>query len=223
MAAPFCRMAVALTLLAAGACAALADTPAPPKSGLPAKPGSSANSPRGPALEDDTKRVRMERRPVAIQKDPILIEAAKTRPVAPEVLGRAIPAKIAGYTRGTVTTKINQVGPAMTAEASTVMSGQKGREIRVLITDSAGMPEGMTGRPDPLKVGEKRGSGVSTREGIDLGGYPAVIERAGDVSRVNVWITPRIHLALDGERVGRDDLVAAAKGIDLKALAAAVK
>lgn len=222
---PIRRFFVAATVLVVGASIAFAAAPAPPKPGeaAPLKPGEPTKPPGPLDKADDDQKVKMQRRVVELDKSPVLIEAAKVRPVAPEILGRAIPATLGSYARGNVKTKINQVGPAMTAEATTVLTGPKGRTISVRITDSAGMPEGATGRPTQLEPGEKTGAGSTGREGFDLDGYRAVIESAGDISRLNVWITPRIHLALEGEKVGRDGLVAAAKAIDLKALAAVVK
>jgi hypothetical protein len=167
------------------------------------------------AGQTKTGAPEMKHRSVDFAKDPRLVAAAKVRPVAPEALARKIPAEFGAFERGTVETKVHELGPAMYSEARTPLTAKGGKRALLSLTDCAGIPPEMLGRtPLPAPGDTKDG-----RRGLEVAGFRAATESAPATAKVEVQLSPRLYLTIEGDKVKPDELLAVARSLDLAGIA----
>lgn len=170
-----------------------------------------------PGSTGQTKTVapEMKHRSVDLSKDPRLIAASKVRPVAPEALARKIPAKLVTFERGTLETKVHELGAAMYSEARAPLTAKGGKRATLSLTDCAGIPAEMLGRTALPAPGETKDG----RQGLEVLGFRAATESAPATARVEVQLSPRVYVTVEGDKVTADELLAVVRALDLAGIA----
>ncbi len=159
---------------------------------------------------------QLERANRNLTRNPVIVAAAQVKPVAPEMLARKVPEKLGRFTRGKVATFVHQFGPAMYSEIRGPLTTADNRTAALSLLDCAGLPPATIGRPALPKPGET----IEGRTGLDLGGYRAATEKTPTGARVDVEVSPRLRLRIEGEKFKVDELLAAARALDLAGIAA---
>lgn len=204
-------LAVPIAVLAAGGSAALGQS-------------SSAGSPPGTPVREEGS-VRQEQGLTLAAPDlasnPVLIEAAKTRPIPPETLERLLPAKVAGLTRSSASKKVERLGPAMLSVATAQYGTAAQRMVELSLLD----PGGLEGQGDVLPLPPKGGSQEFAGRTIrreEVAGFPAAVAAGQDGLPSLLQVSPggRVRLTMTGYGVTTAELVKAAESVDLARLAA---
>lgn len=213
------RTSIAPPLLATLALlAGLASSPA-------ARAQSSPDQPTPPAPRDDGGTAQKATGLMAPDLDsrPDLIAAAKIKPVPPETLERALPAKIAGLSRTESNKSVHPIGPALLSTV-TARYGATGaeRSVEMTVLDPAGLPKIGDVIPVPA-AGETAEYIGRTLRRVEIGGFPAAVADGVDGLPSLLQVSPggRIRVTMQGYGVTGKELAAAASSMDLAKLAAA--
>jgi hypothetical protein len=205
-------LAAAATLLLLAGSAAFSATSAAAASGqqsnaAPRDDGSAAAKKLSLAAPDLASR-------------PDLIEAAKIKPVPPETLERALPAKVAGLARTESNKSVQTIGPVMVSIAS-ARYGAAGsaRTVEVTVLDPAGLPTIGEDLPVPA-AGETLDFAGRVLRRTEIAGFPAVVADGADGLPSLLQVIPggRIRVTMQGYGVTWKDLAASASSIDLAKL-----
>jgi hypothetical protein len=195
--------------------------------GLAASPAAHAQSSSGqstePAPRDEggaaPKALSLAAPDLASRPD--LIEAAKIKPVPPETLERALPAKVAGLPRTESNKTAQPVGPVVLSIV-TARYGAAGaaRTVEVTVLDPAGLPAIGEIIPVPA-AGEAVDFAGRVLRRTEIGGFPAAVADGADGLPSLLQVIPggRIRVTMKGQGVTGKDLVAAASSMDLAKLA----
>ena len=187
---------------------------------LCASPALAQRSSR-PDIDPDGTPRKMQLKPreqrTVREADAALQRAAKVPPVAPETLALAIPERLGGFARKKVDPQVERVGPAMYSRVVVDLEGAEGRQAKLLIVDTAGLPpETFERRLEPLPRGKRVAAGGLSREGREVSGFPAVSEEEGPKgpSRLQLAVAARLLVAVEGARLSADELAAIAQAVD---------
>jgi hypothetical protein len=152
---------------------------------------------------------------------PDLIEAAKIKPVPPETLERALPAKVAGLSRTESNKTVQPVGPVVLSIV-TARYGAAGaaRTVEVTVLDPAGLPAIGEIIPVPA-AGEAVDYAGRVLRRTEISGFAAAVADGADGLPSLLQVIPggRIRVTMQGQGVTGKDLVAAASSMDLAKLA----
>jgi len=202
-------LATAATLALLAGFAAYSASPAPSTS------GQQSNS--APRDEGGTAPKALSLAAPDLASRPDLIEAAKIKPVPPETLERALPAKVAGLARTETNKTVQPIGPVVLSIA-TARYGAAGaaRTVEVTVLDPAGLPTIGDLLPLPAAGETVEFAGRVLRR-TEIGGFPATVADGVDglPSLLQVIPAGRIRVTMEGQGVAGKDLVAAAASIDL--------
>lgn len=166
---------------------------------------------------------RQLERPVTpdLNKNPMLLEAAKTPPAPADSLARLIPEKLGAFSRKKVDAQVKQIGPALYSEVRAQLQGKGAQQGSLLLVDTGGLPpEAAPPVLDVVVQGGREEKGGLVREAFEAGGYPGVCEDPGPkmTRRVQVEVSKRVRLTLESSQASCADLITSAKAIDLKAV-----
>ncbi len=188
-----------------------------------AQPSSGQSTPPASRDQADSAPKAQSLATPDLASRPDLIEAAKIKPVPPEVLERALPAKVAGLARTESNKSVQPFGPILLSTA-TARYGATGaaRTVEVTLLDPAGLPKFGEIIPVPA-AGETAEFAGWTLRRVEIGGFPAAVAdgAGGAPSVLQVCPGGRIRVTMKGYGVTGKELAAAASSMDLAKLAAA--
>lgn len=193
---------ISLTLATTAATALAADIP----------PKGTAN--------DDQPSVTPQLRINNYGDNPAAIAAARTPAVAPDKLARFVPAKLDKFSRNSLEPKTTSIGPAQLSQVEAIYSGGESRGFSLLLIDSAGFPQRGTPFAEiPANGSVERRDGYE-RKGIEIKGHAAVIENTTDGGTLQVRVSPRLRLILQGSGLSGDAMATLVRDLDLAGIAA---
>ena len=181
-----------------------------------------------PSAEDKKPHEEGPRRlgrpaPLDLNQNATLIEAAKTTPAPAEALARLIPEKMGAFSRTKLDAQVKQIGPALYSEVRAQLEGKGAQQMSLLLVDTGGL-RAQAAPPvlDLLPAGGREQKGALVRKAFDVGGYPGVSEDLGPqmARRIQVRVSERVRLTLETSQASCADMIAAARAMNLKAVAA---